>query len=152
MKKFIKDFAKFNQRVFRKINENSIDLDNYLLDVKDLFEEIVDLKNDYFQIRGADDQRYQKVFDVDFSLTKAGNILVKVHCDWHWSDVINREIKSDIFPRLISTGFKPISIKNEKTSQWVQYKVPVSGSDSKLVWVSDRTDKIIVTIKILNQE
>lgn len=129
-----------NFKLFESVTKNDLE------DVEDLFSDIVDLKYDYFRIRNGDGTQYQKVFDVQFELTKTGNILVRIICDFLLHHAIENDIKSEIYPRLKSSGFKPISIKNEEINDLVFKMVPTSSGG--FAQVSDKKRKITILIKL----
>jgi hypothetical protein len=129
-----------NFKLFESVTKNDLE------DVEDLFSDIVDLKYDYFRIRNGDGTQYQKVFDVQFELTKTGNILVRIICDYLYHYAIENDIKTEIYPRLKSLGFKPISIKNEEINDLVFKMVPTSSGG--FAQVSDKKRKITILIKL----
>jgi len=121
---------------------------NDLEDVKDLFSDIVDLKYEYFKIRNGDGSQYQKVFDVQFDITKSGNIVVRVICDYLYHYAITEDIKKEIYPRLKSIGLVPVSLKNQEMDECVVKMVPASSGG--FARVSDNKRLITLLIKVAN--
>lgn len=101
---------------------------NDILDIKDIFQDIIDLKYDTYQFRDGDGTKYQKVFDVKFKTTKSGNIIIDVFCSYHCYYGIVNDIKKEIFPVVINIGFKP-TVSVRKTDDKVLYRIPVSGKN-----------------------
>lgn len=117
------------------------DLDNVL----HLFIEIEDLKHSYFQIRGADGKRYQKVHKVEGKITKMNNILIDIHCDYQYEWAVKKEIKDEVLPRIKDSGYKVVSIKTTDSVERVYKMLPVSGRD----YLSPASDPIkIVSVLI----
>jgi hypothetical protein len=124
------------------IQPTNEDLDNVL----DLFIEIEDLKHSYFQIRGADEKRYQKVHKVEGKITKMNNILIDIHCDYQYAPGTTEKIKEEVLPRIKDSGYKVVSIKTTDSLERVYKMLPVSGKDY-LSLVSDPIKIVSVLIK-----
>ena len=117
-------------------------------EIKSLFYDIIDLQHDSFQVRGDSrilDRRYQKVIRTDSEITKSGNFIFRVYCDFMWRYSIENQINEEITPRIKSLGYK-VTIKNEKTSEYIQKEIPVSGSNRTAI-ASDPVYRISILVK-----
>ena len=90
----------------------------------------------------------QKVFDVQFDITKSGNIVVRVICDYLYHYAITEDIKKEIYPRLKSIGLVPVSLKNQEMDECVVKMVPASSGG--FARVSDKKRLITLLIKVAN--
>ena len=103
-----------------KLFENLTESD--LEDVKDIFSDIIDLKYDHYKIKDGDGSQYQKVFDVNFTLTKYGNISVNIICDYLYVCAIEKDIKSLIFPILRNNLDLSVVLSVRQTKDYVTKK------------------------------
>ena len=127
-------------KLFESVTENDLE------DVKDLFSDIVDLKYDYFKIRNGDGSQYQKVFDVQLDITKSGNIVVKVICDYLYGYAITEDIKKEIYPRLKNLGLIPVSLKNQETRDPVMKMVPTSSGGFAKIFDNKRLITLLIKV------
>jgi hypothetical protein len=132
---------------FKLFLENKLDKDD-LDDVLDLFIEISDLENSTFQIRNSDGTKYKKVHRINGNITKKGNIVINVYCDYLYNYAIKNQIKDDIIPRLSEYGWKLISIKTSDSGDFIIHKIPTSSGGI----YNDRSSIIKISILINKNE
>ena len=128
--------------VFEKFTQDEAD------ELKSLFYSIIDTVGDTYQVRSDDkilDDRHQKILRYDTEITKSGNFIIRIYCDYLWRYQIEKEIREDIIPRIKSLDYK-VSIKMEETSERIYRKVPVHGTDRTSI-VSDPVVRISVLVK-----
>jgi hypothetical protein len=126
-------------KLFENFSESEIEM------IRTLFIDLFDLEHETFQIRSdTSETKYQKVFRSDWEITKTGNFIIRIYCDFLMNYAIENEIKQDIIPRLKSMGYKA-SVKNEKTSEYFSKKLPTSTGG--YAYVSDPVHRISVLVK-----
>jgi hypothetical protein len=117
------------------------------LEIEDLFIDIKDLKHDSFQIRGDNrvlDKKYGKVLRTESKVSRNGNFIFIVYCDYLYNHSIENEIRREIVPRIKSLGYS-VTINNVKTSETVCKIVPTSSGGTGTVF--DPVHRISVTVK-----
>jgi hypothetical protein len=117
-------------------------------EIKSLFYDIIDLEHDSFQVRGDSkvlDRRYQKVIRTNSEITDGGNFIFRIYCDFSFNYSIEKEVREEIVPRIKSLGYK-VSLKNEKTSEYIGKELPISGTD-RTSYVSDPVHRISILVK-----
>jgi hypothetical protein len=108
------------------------------------FSDIKDMMGEYYRIRGADGERYQKVINFESKITKGGNFLIDIYCDYLYNYAVLEKV-NEIIPELKNNGFKVISKKNVKTSQTIKKKIPTSTGRLSIEF--DPVHKISILIK-----